>query len=111
LAEAVVGEVLRTMNEVWFAIPVFAAFIVLSITAVIEVARHGRFEGKMKRGLPVWREVLPKDITAFLTDLSEDITDGHGRFIRKQNDIVLVQGIHLMKKALFPYVGYIDLSV
>jgi hypothetical protein len=92
------------------ALFVFAAFVVLSIAAVMEAARHVRLEGRMRRGLPVWKEALSEGTVVFLAGLSEDVFDGHGRFIRKQNNNVLVQGIHIAERALVPYIGYIDLS-
>ena len=53
---------------------------------------------------------MSEGITAFLTGLSEDVFDGHGRFIRKQDDSVLAQGVHFTERAPIPYVAHIDLS-
>ena len=79
---------------------------------------HVRYGGSMKRGVKVWSEILPKDMKRFLRYLPGDIVDDEtGAFIRKENNVVLVQyyptkkGWWWRSSGAFPYVAYIDLRV
>jgi hypothetical protein len=95
---------------------IFVALIALVIVGNIECILHTQYGGSMKRGVKVWSEILPADMKRFLHCLSGNIFDGvTGTFIRKENNVVLVQH-HPTKKwwrkrGVLWYVAYIDLRV
>ena len=96
---------------------IFAALIAWVIVVNVEcMFLHTRYGGSMKRGVKIWSEILPEDMKRFLRRLSGDIFDEEtGAFIRKENNVILVQCRHAKKwwqsKGIFMYIAYIDLRV
>ena len=106
----------------WLLDPSFAPFIAIvfawaiwALGATVEYDTHVKFEGKMKRGIRIWSEPLPVDVERFLRDLPRSILSTRtGRFVRKQADIVLIQGIRVQpwywrRWSGTPCVAYVDL--
>lgn len=101
---------------------IFLAYIILTIALYIErLFLHGRYGGNLKRGIKIWSEPLPKDMKHYLQRLLDDVFDYEtGAFIRKEQNIVLVQPYNIKRarrwwylrggSASF-YIGYIDLRV
>jgi hypothetical protein len=111
-----VGERLR-----WLLDPAVIPFIAIAFAwavwafgAAVEYDTHVKFEGKIKRGIRIWSEPLPVDIERFLRNLSRSILSTRtGRFIRKQDNAVLVQASRVrswLRIWRWPCVAYIDLG-
>ncbi|MBN1314492.1 MAG: hypothetical protein JXA42_03455 [Anaerolineales bacterium] len=106
--------------------PLSTALIGLAIwllVANIEILfLHVRYRGSMKRGIKILSGNLPANVGRFLRNLQSDIHDGDsGAFIRKQNNLVLVQPFHTRpwwyhwvsqwrQGGFLPYVALIDLK-
>ena len=91
------------------AVTVYYFFICWIIT-IINYYRMTRFSGSMKRGIPIWREYLPKNIEELLRYMSQDVENNDG-FIRIDGDLRLVSSHSWFFRTPWPYVGYIDLGV
>jgi hypothetical protein len=90
------------------------AYLVLIIWIVVEYYTYIKFEGKTKRGIMMWSEPLPIDVERFLRELPRSLLSKRsGKFIKKLNDTVLIQGIRVKpwwkRGRNTPCVAYIDL--
>jgi hypothetical protein len=88
--------------------------VALNIWSVVEYFTYIKFEGKIRRGIKTWSEPLPVDIKRFLRELPHSILSAKtGRFIKKQGNTVLIQGILVKPRwkcvRTTPCVAYIDL--
>jgi hypothetical protein len=81
-----------------------------AIITIINYYRMTRFRGSMKRGIPIWRENLPKNIEVLLRDMWQEVENGAG-FIRMVGDLRLICSHSWFFGSPWPFVGYIDLSV
>jgi hypothetical protein len=91
-----------------------SAWALWAFGATVEYDAHVKFESKMKRGIRIWSEPLPIDVERFLRDLPRSILSTRtGRFIRKQDDVVLIQASRVrswLRIWRWPCVAYIDLD-
>ena len=90
------------------------AYVVLIIWIAVEYYTYIKFEGKIKRGIRMRSEPLPNDVERFLQELPRSILSTKtGRFIKKQGNTVLIQGIRVRpwwrRVRTTPCVAYIDL--
>ncbi len=87
----------------------YYVFICL-IPTIINYYRMTRFSGSMKRGIPIWREHLPKNIEELLRYMWQDVKNDSG-FIQIDGDLRLVSSHSWFFWTPWPYVGNIDLGV
>ena len=83
-----------SMEEIYRAGTSLVIFGACAVAAIVEASRHTQYESKMKRGVPVWAESLPAGLRVALDQFGEDVLDRHGRFVRKQDNVVLVHGAY-----------------
>jgi hypothetical protein len=68
-----------------------------------------RASGPLKRGIPIWQESLPDDISQFISGLHDNIIERHS-FILISPEAALVYAMPKYFGTSWPYVGYIDLT-
>jgi len=100
---------------------IFLVPIIWTVALYIEcLFLHGRYGGRLKRGIKVWSEPVSEDVKHYLQRLPDDIVDYEtGAFIRKEQNVVLIQPFNikrarrqwLWRKGISFYTGYIDLRV
>jgi hypothetical protein len=91
----------------------FFAFIICLIFQKIESYHFIQYDGEMIRGIKIDSEFLSAETIHYLRNLQSDIVEVETKaFIRKENQIVLIQPIsHLFQGNLgFRYIGLVDLS-
>jgi hypothetical protein len=91
----------------------FIIFIICVIFALYESHRFIQYNGKMRRGIKIGSEFLSPEMFHYLRNLKSDIVEEEMRaFIRKENQIVLIQPIsYFFQRNLgFWYIGLVDLS-
>lgn len=89
-------------------------FLVCIPLSFFEAYRFIRFDGNMKRGIKIGTDFLSFEIVENLRTLKSDIVEEDTKaFIRKENQMVLIQPIsHLFHRNFgFWYIGLVDLSV
>lgn len=96
---------------------IIGAILAWMVWSYFETRCFWKYDGKMKRGMKVWSEPLPPNVVRFLRRFPGESIDGkEGAFIRKHEDVVLVQ--HYPTETWWwrwgnrgcpTYVGYIDL--
>lgn len=79
------------------------------IWLLVEQRRMIRFDGPLKRGVPVWEEQMEPEVERFLRRLSGDIVVEHG-FIRVNGATRLLRKPNLYWWNSWPYVGYVDFN-
>ncbi len=82
------------------------AFLLLTFIGSFRITR---FSGSIKRGIPVWREGLPKNMEKSLRKILSDIDNDNG-FIRVDGNLRLIHARHSLYHTAWPYVACIDLS-
>ena len=83
------------------------------IFAFYDSYRFIQYDGEMKRGIKIGSEFLSPEIIDHLRKLSSDVVSEETKaFIRKQNQIVLIQPIAstFQRNLGFWYIGFVDLS-
>ena len=101
---------------------VFLVLTIWTVALYIEyLFLHGRYGGRLKRGIKVWSEPVSEDVKHYLQRLPDDIVDYEtGAFIRKEQNVVLIQPYNIKRARRWWwlrhssssfYIGYIDLRV
>ena len=78
-------------------------FFICWIITIINYYRMTRISGSMKRGIPIWRENLPKNIEELLRDMWQDVDNDSG-FIRIDGDLRLVSSHSWYFGTPWPYI-------
>jgi hypothetical protein len=109
LADAGLVIILISLLEIDVkTLTVYYAFTLLIFT-FISAFRITRFGGAMKRGIPIWRENLPKNMAESLRYMWQDVENDNG-FIRIDGERRLVFAHYRPYRTAWPYVAYIDLG-
>ena len=99
---------------------VMLALVIYGFIMTVEITWfHTRFDGQMKRGIPILRERIPTDFQDFFVNLQSDLRDEDtGTYIKKQHNAVLIQYFPINKSwyhrmnggGALLYVAYVDLD-
>jgi hypothetical protein len=76
---------------------------------IFDLSRLMRASGPLKRGIPVWQEELPDDVSRFISGLHNNIIERHS-FILIGPEAALVYAMPKHFGTSWPYVAYIDLT-
>lgn len=108
-------ELLYSFTDLVFTILAMAmpaGMIGLFIWMIVGTFQHVAPHGRLKRGVCIWKEVLPKEMEQYLRELSWDVHNERA-FIRVEGQERLIRGRQLSRwrwRTSWPYVDYIDLK-